>query len=87
MTVREALVQLIRQIVREEAAAQVGVWATVTQASPLLVKLDSDTDPLDITTDTLVAGLAVNDRVWVQLVTNSDPASRSRRVVVIGKAT
>jgi hypothetical protein len=53
-------------------------WATVTQASPLRIKLDGDTDPLDITPDTLVAGLAVDDRVMV--------ARFGRRLVVVGKA-
>lgn len=61
-------------------------WATVTDDSPLRVQLDSDDAALNITPDTLVAGLAINDRVWVQLVTNANPARRHRRLVIIGRA-
>lgn len=61
-------------------------WATVTQASPLRVKLDGEDDPLDITPDSLVGGLAVGQRVWVQLVTNPNPAHTYRRLVVLGAA-
>ena len=42
-------------------------WATVTQASPLRIKVDGDTTPLDATTDNLVGSLAVDDRVRVHL--------------------
>jgi len=42
-------------------------WATVTQASPLRVKVDGDTSALDATTDDLVGSLAVSDRVRVHL--------------------
>ena len=42
-------------------------WATVTQASPLRIKVDGDTTPLDATTDDLVGSLAVDDRVRVHL--------------------
>lgn len=61
-------------------------WATVTDDSPLRVKLDGESAALDVTPDTLVASLAVSDRVWVQLVTNANPARRHRRLVIIGKA-
>lgn len=63
-------------------------WATVTQAAPLRVKFDGPEDEteLDITTTSLVAGLDVDDRVWVQLVTNTDPARRACRLIVHGKA-
>lgn len=61
-------------------------WATVTQASPLRIKLDGEASALAITPDTLKASLAVSDRVWVQLTTSPDPARRSRRVVIIGRA-
>ena len=52
-------------------------WATVTQVSPLRVRLDGDTDPLPVTPDTLTA-VTVADRVWCQLT--------GRRVVVHGVA-
>lgn len=55
-----------------------GRWATVTQASPLRVKLDGETTALAVTPDTLVAGLVADDRVWVQVY--------RRRLVVLGKA-
>ena len=42
-------------------------WATVTQASPLRIKVDGDTSELDATTDDLVGSLAVFDRVRVHL--------------------
>ena len=53
-------------------------WATVTQASPLRVRLDGDTLALPITPDTLVAGLAINNRVWCQIY--------GRRLILLGKA-
>ena len=42
-------------------------WATVTQATPLRIKVDGDTSALDATTDNLVGSLAVLDRVRVHL--------------------
>ena len=42
-------------------------WATVTQASPLRIKVDGDTSALNATTDDLVGSLAVDDRVRVHL--------------------
>ena len=42
-------------------------WATVTQASPLRIKVDGDTAALDATTGDLVGSLAVDDRVRVHL--------------------
>jgi hypothetical protein len=61
-------------------------WATVTDDSPLRVQLDGESAPLDVTPDTLVSGLAVDDRVWVQLVTSANPARRYRRLVVFGRS-
>lgn len=52
-------------------------WATVTQVSPLRIRLDGEATPLDITPDTLVA-VTLADRVWCQLV--------DRRAVVHGIA-
>lgn len=54
------------------------MWATVTQASPLRIRLDGELEPLGITPDTLINGLVVNDRVWVQVV--------NRRLVVMGRS-
>jgi hypothetical protein len=54
-------------------------WATVTQASPLRIRLDGDTSALPVTPSSLVASLSVNDRVWVQLF--------GRRLIVLGKAS
>lgn len=55
------------------------VWATVTAVSPTLaIQVDGDTDPLDITPDTLVSGLAVDDRVRCEMT--------DRRLIVHGKA-
>jgi hypothetical protein len=62
------------------------VWATVTQASPLRIKLDGETTPLPFAPDKLVTGLVVNDRVLVLLLSNAAPASKSRRVVILGKS-
>ena len=47
--------------------ADTWTWATVTQATPLRIKVDGDTTPLDATTDDLVGSLAVDDRVRVHL--------------------
>lgn len=61
-------------------------WATVTQASPLRIKLDGESDPLPFTPDKLVTGLILNDRVLVLLMANTSATSRSHRVVILGKA-
>lgn len=73
-------------LVPRPPAADSWTWATVTDTSPLRIQLDGESDELDVTPDTLVAGLAVDDRVWVQLVGNSDPARKSRRLIVHGRA-
>ena len=44
------------------------MWATVTQVSPLRVRLDGQSQSLDMTPISLVGGLRVNRRVRVQLV-------------------
>lgn len=61
-------------------------WATVTQASPLRIKVDGETTALPFTPDTLEAGLAVDDRVWIGFSTNDDLRFLGRRVVVMGRA-
>ena len=45
-----------------------GRWATVTQTSPLRVRLDGEATALSVTPDSLTGPLAVGARVWVQLV-------------------
>lgn len=53
-------------------------WATVTQASPLRVRLDGDTNELPITPESLVDPylLVVGQRVWLQLF--------GRRIIILG---
>ncbi len=55
-----------------------GRWATVTDDSPLRIKVDGDTAALGFAPDTLVADLEIDDRVWVQVY--------KRRLVIIGKS-
>lgn len=43
-------------------------WATVTQLSPLRIRLDGDTVALPFAPDSLVDLTAVNQRVWVEIV-------------------
>jgi len=40
-------------------------WARVTQLSPIRIRLDGDTEPVESTPDSLCP-LQVGDRVWVQ---------------------
>lgn len=61
------------------------VWATVTQASPLRIQLDTDSAPLPFTPITLVSGLSVSNRVLVLLIASADPKTRAKRVIVMGK--
>jgi hypothetical protein len=77
---------LLASLVFDAPDISTWAWAKVTATSPLRVKLDGESTALAITPDKLVSGLAVNDRVWVQLVTNTNPTRRYRRVVVLGKA-
>lgn len=51
-------------------------WATVTQASPLRIRLDGEDTPLGVTPDALVGGVVVGRRVWVQIT--------GRQIVVHG---
>ena len=71
---------------KEPFGPDVHVWATVTQASPLRIRLDGETTPLPFTPDKLVTGLVLNDRVLVLLWANPAPASKSHRVVILGKS-
>lgn len=67
---------------------QANVWATVTAVSPLDIQIDGEPGSLGINLDafTLVGGLQVGDRVWVELSTNTDPKFAGRHAVIIGKA-
>lgn len=51
-------------------------WGTITQLSPLRVKLDGDDTALPVTPSTLVRGLVVGSRVWCALV--------GRQLVIVG---
>lgn len=53
-------------------------WATITSSSPLLIRLDGEDTPLDVTPDSLVAEswLEVGRRAWCQV--------HGRRVLVLG---
>lgn len=53
-------------------------WATVTSVSPLAIRMDGESSPLAAVPQSLVSGLAVGDRVWIQVA--------GRRVVVHGRA-
>jgi hypothetical protein len=61
-------------------------WATVTDDSPLRIRLDGEDDPLPFTPDSLVYSLAVGERVWVAFPINTDPAFKGRRAVILGRA-
>lgn len=53
-------------------------WATVTQTAPLRIRLDGDAEVLEGAPATLVAGLAVDDRVFTVVA--------DRRPTILGKA-
>ena len=71
---------------RTPLTPDVHAWATVTQASPLRIRLDGESTPLPFAPDKLISGLLVGDRVLVLLRANLAPASRSCRVLIEGKA-
>ena len=54
------------------------LWATVTATSPLRIRLDGETEPLDFTPDALIRETTVGARVWCQM--------HGRRLIVIGSA-
>ena len=78
---------LISRAVRRTLDVSAWEWATVTDDSPLRVQLDGESAPLDMTvsTSSLVANLAIGDRVWCQLVSNPNPQRSHRRVVIHGR--
>lgn len=53
-------------------------WAVVTAVSPLAVRIESESDPLNGKPSTLVAGLEVNDRVFLVIAKN--------RATILGRA-
>jgi hypothetical protein len=61
-------------------------WATVTDDSPLTIRLDGDTGPMLGIPGTLVAPLAVGNRVLVVLITNDNPQRKYRRAIIVGVA-
>lgn len=71
---------------KEPFGPDVHAWATVTQTTPLRIRLDGETDPIPWTPDTLVAGLVLGNRVLVLLWANPASASRSHRLVIKGKS-
>ena len=56
------------------------MWGVVTSTTPLRVRLDGDTDELDITPTTL-AVVTTGDRVWCQLY----GADTRKQLIVLGK--
>lgn len=69
-----------------KATPDTHVWATVTQASPLRIRLDNDSVELPFTPQKTIAAPSLSDRVLVLLMSNDDPKTASQRVVVVGKA-
>lgn len=60
-------------------------WATVTQVSPLRIRLDGEAAPLDITPMDLGGGSrAVSDRVFVIWLSDSTLRTAASRLLVIG---
>lgn len=53
-------------------------WATITQSTPLRIRIDGESEPLDLTPDSLTSDVTVGKRVWCQF--------HGRRVIVIGTA-
>lgn len=61
-------------------------WATVTQAAPVRIKIDGETTALPFAPESIVTNLLVGDRVLILLASNSDPVTRARRVIILGKS-
>ncbi|MGF3055603.1 hypothetical protein [Microbacterium sp. YY-01] len=70
------LVNLIAETRKLAADAPVVRWATVTQPSPLRIRMDGDADPMLITPQSLVSGLTVGARVLC--------VEQHRRMIVVG---
>jgi len=54
-------------------------WAYVTGVAPLAIRMDGFPNTLDGTPDTLVSGLIIGDKVWIQRV--------GRYTIIHGKAS
>lgn len=54
------------------------LWATVTATSPLTIRLDGETEPLEAAPDSLLKRVTVGQRVWCQF--------HGRRIVILGAA-
>ena len=61
-------------------------WATVTDDSPLTIRLDGEAGPLLGIPDTLAWPLAIGNRVLVVLIVNDTPRFKARRALIVGKA-
>lgn len=75
----ELLVQRLSRVERQtDPNISTFVWGVVTQVSPLRVRLESDpgSTPLDLTPESMVSGLRVNDRVRCELVRTQGAAMR-----------
>jgi microcystin-dependent protein len=65
-------------IPQKYVAPDVWRWATVTAIGPLRIRLDGESEPLDITPDNTIGPVSVGTRVWTQ--------TNGRRILVIGAA-
>lgn len=65
-------------IPRSEKPTERWTWATVTQASPLRIRLDGESAALSITPENLAGALVAGERVWVQV--------SGRRTLVVARA-
>lgn len=78
--------KLLASVLTRRPELSLWSWASVTDDSPLRIQLDGEDTPLPVTPGSLVAGLLVGDRVWVQLVTNPSPLRAYRQIVIHGKS-
>lgn len=72
------LARLLEKLARDVSLVPTFRYAVVTSVSPLRVRYDLDGEALAGTPETLVSGLAVGDRVWVQ--------RQFRRDIVLGRS-
>lgn len=71
------LARLLEKLAKDLSLMPTFRYAVVTSVSPLRIKYDLDGEALAGTPETLVNGLAVGDRVWVQ--------RQFRRDIVLGR--
>lgn len=62
---------------KDPTKRHVAHWATVTQVSPLRVKVDGEGSALGITPDLIIPAVLLNDRVLLQVI--------NRRLCVVGR--